>query len=157
MSDLAVDPTADPAKIVSGLSTMSEREISDLLAGPAGEGVLDEIFRQMRDTFRPEQAQGQNALVRFALTGGPGGSTRTYELHVVDGTCTLATEPTVAADSGAPAGRALTITTDRVRFVRVLTGQASGAKLFLTRKIKIDGDLKFGGTVMSWFGIRQED
>ncbi|MCM3925064.1 SCP2 sterol-binding domain-containing protein [Frankia sp. AiPs1] len=156
MSDLAVDPTADPAKIVSGLSALSEREISDLLGGPAGAGVLDEIFRQMRSSFRPEQAQGENALVRFALTGGPGGSTRTYELRVVDGACTLATEPS-AGSGAAPADRALTITTDRVRFVRVLIGQVSGAKLFITRKIKIDGDLKFGGQVMSWFEIKQDD
>ncbi|SNQ49384.1 Alkyl sulfatase-like hydrolase [Frankia canadensis] len=155
MSDLAVDPTADPARLVSGLSTMSEREISDLLGGPAGERVLDEIFRQMRDTFRPEQAGDETASVRFALTGGPGGSTRTYELRILDGTCTLVTEP--APGDAAPAGRALTITTDRVRFVRVLTGQVSGAKLFLTRKIKVDGDMKFGGKVMTWFGIRQED
>ncbi len=156
MSDLAVDPTADPAKIVSGLSALSEREISELLAGTAGEGILDEIFRQMRDTFRPEQAQGENALIRFALTGGPGGGTRAYELHIVDGTCVLAIEPP-AGVGAAPADRALTITTDRVRFVRVLIGQVSGAKLFITRKIKIDGDLKFGGKVMSWFGLKQDD
>ncbi|MCK9895516.1 SCP2 sterol-binding domain-containing protein [Frankia sp. AgB32] len=156
MSDLAVDPTADPAKLVSILADMSEREISDLLTGPAGEGVLDEIFRQMRDTFRPEQAGGENALVRFALGGGPGGSTRTYDLRIIEGACTLGTNaPADAAD--VPADRALTISTDRVRFVRVLTGQVSGAKLFLTRKIKIDGDMKFGAKVMTWFGINQED
>jgi alkyl sulfatase BDS1-like metallo-beta-lactamase superfamily hydrolase len=155
MSDLAVDPTADPAKLVSALSAMSEREISDLIGGPSGEHVLDEIFRQMRDTFRPDQAGDESASVRFALTGGPGGSTRTYELRILDGACTLVTEPD--AGSATTADRSLTITTDRVRFVRVLTGQVSGAKLFLTRKIKVDGDMKFGGKVMTWFGIKQED
>ncbi|CAO5252538.1 SCP2 sterol-binding domain-containing protein [Frankia sp. AgKG'84/4] len=156
MSDLAVDPTADPAKLVSTLADMSERQISDLLTGPAGDGVLDAIFRQMRDTFRPEQAEGENALVRFALGGGPGGAARTYDLRIIDGACTLGIN--APADTvGVPADRALTINTDRVRFVRVLIGQVSGAKLFLTRKIKIDGDMKFGAKVMTWFGINQED
>ncbi len=156
MSDLAVDHTADPAKLVSSLADKSEREISDLLTGPAGDGVLDAIFRQMRDTFRPEQAEGENALVRFALGGGPGGAARTYDLRIIDGTCTLGTNAP-ADTGGVPADRALTISTDRVRFVRVLIGQVSGAKLFLTRKIKIDGDMKFGAKVMTWFGINQED
>ncbi|MCM3884324.1 SCP2 sterol-binding domain-containing protein [Frankia sp. R82] len=149
MSDLAVDPTADPAKLITTLAAMSEREVSDLLAGPAGNDVLDEIFRQMQANFRPELAQGENALVRFALSGGPDGGTRTYELRINDGQCALAHEPS----SSAVEGRQLTIMTDRVRFVRVLTGQANGAKLFLTRKIKVDGDIKFGGKVVSWFGV----
>ncbi|WP_462188932.1 MULTISPECIES: SCP2 sterol-binding domain-containing protein [unclassified Frankia] len=157
MSDLAVDPTADPAKLVSGLPAMSEREVSDLLGGPAGDAVLDEVFRQMRDTFRPEQAQEENALVRFVLNGGPGGAVRTYELRVADGVCTLATPPAAGTPSESAGEQTLTIVTDRVRFVRVVSGQASGAKLFLTRKIKINGDLKFGGRILSWFEIKKEN
>ncbi|CAO5166126.1 Alkyl sulfatase-like hydrolase [Frankia sp. AiPs1] len=153
MSDLAVDPAADPAKLVTTLTGMSEREVSDVLASPVGNDVLDVIFQEMQANFRPEQAQGENALVRFDLTGGPGGETRTYELRIGNGQCALAHEASAAAANE----KQLKITTDRVRFIRVLTGQASGAKLFLTRKIKVDGDMKFGGKVMSWFGVPQQE
>ncbi|MCK9876899.1 SCP2 sterol-binding domain-containing protein [Frankia sp. Ag45/Mut15] len=153
MSDLAVDPSADPAKLITTLAAMSEREVSDLLSSPGGNDVLDEIFRQMQANFHPELAKGENAVVRFGLSGGSGGATRTYELRIRDGECALAHEPSTTA----PEGRQLTITTDRVRFVRVLTGQANGAKLFLTRKIKVDGDMKFGGKVISWFGVPTQE
>lgn len=156
MTDVAVDHTADPAEIVGSLTKLSEREISELITGPAGERILDEIFRQMRDNFRPEQAAEENALVRFALAGGPGGSTRTYDLRILKGTCTLGADAPVDT-SGVSTDRVLTISVDRIRFVRVIAGQVNGAKLFLTRKIKIDGDMKFGAKVMSWFGVQSED
>ncbi len=150
--DGPVDVIADPAQIVASLATLSEREVEELMEGPAGRPVLDEIFRQMRDNFRPELAKGEDALVRFVITSRSGTPNDTYELRISNGSCTLDVESTAAA---AKASKALSITTDRVRFVRVLTGQANGAKLFLQRKIKIDGDLKFGGRVISWFGVAQ--
>jgi alkyl sulfatase BDS1-like metallo-beta-lactamase superfamily hydrolase len=151
MSDGPVDVTVDPAQIVASLAALPERRVEELMRGPAGRAVLSEIFRQMRDNFQPESAKGEDALVRFVLTGHPDGADDTYELHINDGVCTLTAEFTSAVK--VKTSRALTITMDRVRFVLVLTGRASGTKLYLQRKIKIDGDLKFGGRVIGWFGV----
>jgi alkyl sulfatase BDS1-like metallo-beta-lactamase superfamily hydrolase len=155
MSDLSVDLNADPATVVDGLSSLSESQTEQVLRGPSGDAVLDELFARMRDSFQPETAKGEDAVVQFVLSGGPGGSTRRFVLTVRGGVCELSTDP---ASPIAPAGgRTVTIATDRVRLVRVVTGQANAAKLYLTRKIKIDGDLKFGGRVVSWFGVSSND
>jgi alkyl sulfatase BDS1-like metallo-beta-lactamase superfamily hydrolase len=150
MTDASIGIGADPAEIARRLSEFSARELEELLTGPSGGAVLDEVFRQMRDHFRPELAKDADAFVSFVLTGGPDGSTTTYGLRVRDGACTLSSE------TGTDAAKTLTVTMDRVQFIRVLTGQVSGAKLYLQRKVKISGDLKFGGRVISWFGVQPE-
>jgi len=145
---------SDPSVIVDKLGSLSESQVEEVLRGPSGDAVLDQVFVRMRDSFQPEVAGGEDALVRFVLSGGPAGETRTYELLVRGGACTLTVEPQAAASDESP--RTITIRTDRVKLVRVLTKQANPAKLYLTRKIKIDGDLKFGGRVLSWFGVDEQ-
>ncbi|CUU55530.1 alkyl sulfatase [Frankia sp. CcI49] len=155
MSDPSVDLAADPATLVDRLASLSESQTEELLRGQRGDAVLDELFARMRDSFQPEKAGGEDALVQFELGGGPGGVTRVFALSIRAAVCELTIDPpggAVPADD-----RTVTVRTDRVRLVRVVTGQANAAKLFLTRKIKIDGDLKFGGQVVSWFGVTPEN
>lgn len=156
MSDATVDLTADPAAVVEKLAALSEQQQEALLRAPSGDAVLDELFRQMRDRFEPDTAKDEEALARFVLTGGPGGSTRVYALRISGGACALTTGD-AAVGEPADEGRTVTVTTDRVRMVRIVTGQANAAKAYLMRKIKIDGDLRFGGKVMSWFGVPEQD
>lgn len=155
MSDLSVDLNADPATLVDALGSLSESQTETVLRGPSGDAVLDELFARMRDSFQPEKTKGEDALVQFVLSGGPGGAARVYALAVHGAACELTIDPPGGTAPGG--GRTVTITTDRVRLVRVVTGQANAAKLYLTRKIKIDGDLKFGGQVVSWFGVPSEN
>jgi hypothetical protein len=151
MSDGLTDATADPAQLTERLSALSEGGLEDLLNGPTGGETLDEIFRQMRDHFQPGLAGGEHAVARFVITGRPGGGEDTYALTVRDGVCELATELPAATGPDV-----ITVTIDRVRFVRVILGQTSNTKLaalYAARRIKIDGDLKLGGRVVSWFGV----
>jgi hypothetical protein len=148
MTDLPTGIGTDPAEIASRLAAFPDRELTALVKGPAGNDILDEVFRQIQDRFRPELAEGGDAFVRFVLTGGPADSRRTYGLLVRDGACTL------SAEADTDTTKTLTITIDRVRFARVITGRANGARLYLLRQVKIDGDMKFGGRVLSWFDIQ---
>ncbi|WP_018636919.1 SCP2 sterol-binding domain-containing protein [Parafrankia elaeagni] len=159
MSDLSVDLNADPATLVDQLGSLSEPQTEELLRGPGGDAVLDALFARMRDSYEPAKAKGLDggaqALVQFVLGGGPGGSTRTYVLTVQDAECGLGIDP--PGELAPAGGHTVTIRTDRVRLVRIVTGQANPAKAYLTRKIKIDGDLKFGGQVVSWFGVSTDN
>jgi putative sterol carrier protein len=47
----------------------------------------------------------------------------------------------------------VTVTLDGVRFIKLISGKADPTKWFLSRKLKISGDMLFGGKVMSWFDI----
>ncbi|OAA24676.1 SCP-2 sterol transfer family protein [Frankia sp. EI5c] len=155
MSDSSVDLTADPATLVDGLAALSERQTEEVLRGPNGDAFLDELFARMRDSFQPEKASGEDAQVQFELSGGPGGTTRTFVLAVRGAACELSIDPAGGLAPGG--GRTVTVRTDRVRLVRIVAGQANAAKLYITRKVRIDGDLKFGGQVLSWFGVPTED
>nr|MDT0663781.1 hypothetical protein [Micromonospora sp. DSM 115978] len=151
MSDASTGVTKEITEIVSGLTTISDRDLDNLMAGPNGGAVLDEIVRQMCAHFRADLAGSESAVVQYVVTGGPGDTTNTYELTIRDGRCE--SSPTLT-DAKGP--EVLKITVNRVRFVRAATGQIGSAKLsvlYATRKIKIDGDLKFGGRVLSWFGV----
>lgn len=152
MSDASTDATKDIAQIVGGLTTISDRNLDDLMAGPNGSAVLDEIVREMREHFRPDLAGDESAVVQYVVTGGPADTTNTYELTIRGGRCEVSSEL-----SAAKGPEVLKITVNRIRFVRAATGQIGSAKLaalYATRKIKIDGDLKFGGRVISWFGVQ---
>lgn len=152
MSDGSTGATADVAQIVGRLTTISDRELDQLMNSPSGSAVLDEIVRQMPEHFRAELANGEKAVVQYVITGGPGGVTNTYELRIHNGACDVSQEL-----SAAKGPDVLKITVNRIRFVRAATGQIGSAKLaalYATRKIRIDGDLKFGGRVLSWFGIQ---
>jgi SCP-2 sterol transfer family protein len=152
MSDASTGATTDIAQIVSGLTTISDRDLDDLMSGPNGSAVLDEIVREMREHFRADLAGDETAVVQYVITGGPDNATNTYQLTVRDGKCETSTEL-----SAAKGPEVLKITVNRIRFVRAATGQIGAAKLaalYATRKIKIDGDLKFGGKVLTWFGVQ---
>jgi hypothetical protein len=145
--------STDVEQFVGRLVTISDRELDELMSSPSGGAVLDEIVRQMPGHFQPDLANGESAVVQYVITGGPGGVTNTYELRIHDGACEASSKL-----SAAKGPNVLKITTNRIRFVRAATGQIGSAKLaalYATRKIKIDGDLKFGGRVLSWFGIQQ--
>jgi hypothetical protein len=153
MSDGSPGATTEVAQIVGRLTTISDRELDQLMNSSNGGAVLDEIVRQMPEHFQADLANGEKAVVQYVITGGPGGVTNTYELRIQDGTCEMS-----RVLSAAKGPDVLKITVNRVRFVRAATGQIGSAKLatlYATRKIKIDGDLKFGGRVLSWFGIQQ--
>ena len=59
--------------------------------------------------------------------------------------CTTSPEP-----SAAPR---VTLTLDGVDFLRIVTGNASGPMLFMSGKLKIEGDLMFAAQIPAMFTI----
>jgi putative sterol carrier protein len=108
--------------------------------------VLNEIFKRMAEHVEPGQIEGVDAIVHFRITDSPAGGHDVYEVVIKDGAVTVNEEP--MADSPK-----VTISTAPVPFLKLVTGQQSGPVLFMTGKLKLDGDVMFASRMTSFFRI----
>jgi putative sterol carrier protein len=137
MSDQQVDP-AQLAELVKGLSDEElKKQISDL----GEEEVLKNIFKGMEEAFLPEKAQGVNSTIQYDITTD--GGTKTWTVKFENGTCTTNEGP-------APDPR-LTLNVGLVDFVRLILGQADGTQLFMSGKMKLQGDMMFAMQMQGFF------
>ena len=114
--------------------TDKEAKVTD---GPG----LDEIFQGMQARFQPDRAGGVDATVQWLITDD--GEEKPYALTIKDGT--FSWEP-ARADSPA-----VTLSTDRESFTALMTGQAQGPTLYMSGKLRIQGDLMLAQRLGSFF------
>jgi putative sterol carrier protein len=143
---LAADTSqVDPQEFARTISGASDEQIREGLSGPMRDQALGEIFSRMEQHFEPGSAAELEAVIHWRIGDRPDGGHDEYEVVIRDGSCTvsegLSAEPRVAFRIGA------------VEFLRLVTGNASGPALFMTGKLKIDGDLMFAARVQSLFRI----
>jgi putative sterol carrier protein len=105
------------------------------------DGVLEKVFTGMSETFNPEKAAGQQAVVQYEI-GAPDG-THEYAMRIADGRCEI--------EKGQAESPRVTIRIGLADFLRLITGGANGMQLFMTGKLKVSGDLFFAQTYQSWF------
>ncbi|MBX6389301.1 MAG: SCP2 sterol-binding domain-containing protein [Frankia sp.] len=126
-------------------ASLSDDDLTAIMAGPQRSVLLDEWFTRMAAQANPDKIKDQEAVIHFAITERPDGGTDTYEMVIRDGACDVFRQP-----SETPR---VTVTMNGVNFLKLITGKSDGTWLFVRRKIKINGDMVFGGKVMSWFDI----
>jgi pimeloyl-ACP methyl ester carboxylesterase/putative sterol carrier protein len=105
------------------------------------DGVLDKVFAGMSESFNPEKAGGQQAVVQYELSAPDGA--HGYAMRIADGRCEI--------DKGRAESPRVTIRMGLADFLRLITGGANGMQLFMTGKLKVSGDLFFAQTYQSWF------
>ena len=142
-----IDPTAiDPVEFARQIGQASE---ADLAAGLQNQEVrslmLREIFGRMAAHFRADKAEGIDAVVHWKVFDRPGGGYDHYELVIRGGACTVnhppEHEPTVTLKLGP------------VDFLKLVTGNAQGPLLFMTGRLRIDGDLMLSARLTGLFEI----
>ena len=132
-------------ELVAYTGGLSDDALAELMGGPDRSTLLDEYFGRIARQAIPEKIKGQDAVVHFHITERPDGGVDHYEMVVRDGACAISKHVVESAK--------VTVTLDGVRFIKLISGKADPTKWFLTRKLKISGDMIFGGKVMSWFDI----
>ena len=105
------------------------------------DGVLDQVFAGMAESFNPDKAVGQQAVVQFEISAPDG--THEYAMRIADGRCEV--------ERGRAESPRVTIRMGLGDFLRMITGTANGMQLFMTGKLKVSGDLFFAQTYQSWF------
>ena len=141
-ADLSTVSAEDFASLIA---SASDEQLAAAMSGPGREAALREIFRRMAEHVDPQRARGHEAVVHFQIRGRPDGGYDHFEVVVHDGQCTVSDtpgqEPRVTVKLGA------------VDFLKLITNQASGPGLFMTGKLKLEGDLMFATQITSFFRI----
>ena len=123
---------------------VSDEQLHGAMTGPQREVALREIFARMTDHFDPARAK-DDSVVHFQILGRPDGGYDEFEVVVRDGQCAVSENP-----SEEPR---VTLKVESVSFLKLITNQKSGPELFMTGKLKIDGDLMFAPQIASMFRI----
>lgn len=124
----------------------SAKELAEAMRGELRARALAEIFARMERQFRPEAAGSLAALIRWEVKGNGGEPTEVWETAIAAGTCTARRGPT-----DEPAR--VTLTLADTEFLKLVSGNASPVMMFMTRKIKIAGDLALASGMARLFDI----
>jgi putative sterol carrier protein len=138
---------ADAGDLAAMAAAISDADMESAMNdAPTRKRILDEIFGRMAEHTDPAQIKDVDAVVHFKIGDAPGGGEDLYEAVIKDGTVTVNNEPTTEDPK-------LTIATDPVPFLKLVTGQESGPAMFMKGKLKIQGDLMFATRLTSFFKI----
>ncbi len=107
---------------------------------------LDEIFRRMSDHFSPARARHVDCVVswRFSEGSGEDGYDR-FQTVIEDGMCVSSPDLTRTPDT--------TITLSVDDFIRMATGNAAAAAMFVTGRVKVKGEYAPAVRFTSYFDI----
>jgi putative sterol carrier protein len=139
----------DFAKLVA---SASDGMLAEIVNGPQRKPVLDEIFSRMADHVEPEKARGTDAVVHFKILDRPeelGGGYDHYEVVFENGNCTASDKP--ANDPK------VTIKVGAADFLKLAASKASGPTLFMTGKLKLQGDVMLASRLTGFFRIPSAD
>ncbi len=138
--------TMDPAQIgpeefAQLVKTAPDDQIEEVIHSVGTEKTLTRIFEGFEERFVPAKAEGVSADILFVIKDDK--EEHPYVVSIKDGTCTTRREQISDPKT--------TLSLKLLPFVKLVTGQADGMKLFMTRKLKISGDLMFAQRVMTFF------
>lgn len=137
-----IDPSQiGPQEFAQLVKTSSDDQIETLIHDAGAEPTLTRIFRGFEERFVPAKAEGVTADIQFLIKDE--GEEHPYVVAIKDGTCE--TRRAKAEDPKT------TLSLKLLPFVKLITGQADGMKLFMTRKLKISGDIMFAQRVLTFF------
>lgn len=135
--------SASPEEFSRIVRDLSTREIRALMRGDRRRRVLGEVFRRMERQFRPERAGPLDALVRWEVTGE---SEVVHEVAIAGGACTV-------REGRSGADPHVTLTMGDAEFLRLVSGNASPVTMFMTRRLRLAGDLGLAAGLTRYFDV----
>ena len=115
---------------VAWVGRAPDERLQRLMAGRIGRRIIRTVKRAMERRFNADRAGELQAVIEFWVTGRRSESWQTViEDHACMTTDELGRDPD------------LIVEIEAVHFIRLVTGNASGPKLFLKGDLQLDGDL----------------
>jgi putative sterol carrier protein len=147
MTEFNADTLASigPKEFAQLVKSTPDSTIAEVMASDSRGKILEEVFGRMPTLFRADRAGATQAVIHWNITGGPGGSTDTYETVSENGACTVTNQPAREPK--------LAMTMDPVTFLKVVSGDGNPMMMFMTGKIKAKGDLGLAAQVAKLFDI----
>lgn len=141
----------EPQAFARLIKHASAEQLDAVLGDPASRrALLDRIFSRMAGQFRLENAPGRDSAIHWLLTGGPHGD-EVFETWIT-GTqgpatpqcstrrCSTKQCSTSAEPSHDPR---VTLTLSGEQFLKLVSGNSSPTTMFVTGKMKLEGDIGF--------------
>ncbi|MZG04376.1 SCP2 sterol-binding domain-containing protein [Streptomyces sp. SID5614] len=138
--DFAAVAPEEFARIVKGLSA---KQLAEVMRGELRTRILGEVFGRMRQQFRPDAAGDLTALIRWKITGE---SDAVYETAIADGSCRV----TAGRSDDEP--RTTLVMAD-AEFLKLVSGNGNPVTMFMTRKLKVAGDVGLASGLTRYFDI----
>jgi putative sterol carrier protein len=144
-------PTLDASQVeanelAKNMAQATDEQLTELMSGPMREQILAEIFRRMEQHFRAEAARDTEAVIHWRIGGRGDGGEDEFETVIAGGTCRV-------SEGFATDDARVTFTIGGADFLRLVTGNAAGPMLFMSGKLKIEGDMMFAASAASLFTI----
>jgi putative sterol carrier protein len=130
------------------IAASSDEQIAEAIHGPGRKQILEQIFGRMAEHVEPAKARDTDATVHFKILDRPesqGGGYDHYEVSFEDGKCTASDSPKREPK--------VTIKVNGVNFLKLAANQASGPTLFMTGRLKLEGDVMLASRLTSFFRI----
>ncbi|MDX6616015.1 MAG: hypothetical protein QOD60_1106 [Solirubrobacterales bacterium] len=146
--DLDAMKSVGPEDFAKLMSSVTDEQLAEMMSGPLRKQVLDEIFGRMADHVDQSKVGDTNAVIHFKILDRPedqGGGYDQYEVVFENGTAKLSESPERDAD--------VTIKVDPVNFLKLASNRASGPMLFMSGKLRLEGDLMLAQRMTSFFRI----
>jgi putative sterol carrier protein len=137
-----------PEDFAKLIAESSDEQIGEVINSPQRKQVLDQIFARMADHTEPGKIGNTSAVVHFKILDRPedqGGGYDHYEVVFEDGRCTASDDP--GRDPN------VTIKLGPVDFLKLAANKASGPTLFMTGKLKLEGDVMLASRLTTFFRI----
>ncbi len=100
-----------------------------------------EFFDTLQDRFEPEAAKGVTAELVYDLKGDGGGQ---WTVKIADGSL-------AGVEPGGIEKPTLTVMMDTDNFIQLQNGDLDGRKAFLTRKLKVKGNIALAQKMQKFF------
>ena len=135
----------DEAQLVQIVAGATDQQLEELMASEARQDILDDIFRRMADHVDGDRARDVNAVLHWKIYDSPEGGYDHYEVVLEGGTCVVSETP-----SREPT---ITLKLKPADFLKLVSGSASGPTMFMTGKLKLEGDVMLASRLTSMFRI----
>ena len=135
----------DEAQLVQIVAGATDQQLEELMASEARKDILDDVFRRMAEHVDPDRARDVTTVVHWKIYDRPEGGYDHYEVVLDGGTCTVSESPSREA--------AITLKLKPADFLKLVSGNASGPTMFMTGKLKLEGDVMLASRLTSMFRI----
>jgi putative sterol carrier protein len=139
----------DETQLVQIVAGATDQQLEELMASEARKDILEDVFRRMADHVDQDRARGVTTVVHWKIYDRPEGGYDHYEVVLEDGRCTASASP-----SREPA---VTLKLKPANFLKLVSGCASGPTMFMTGKLKLEGDVMLASRLTSMFRIPKAD
>lgn len=130
-----------PEQFTELVKAAGDDDLAVAVRAAGTERVLDRIFAVMQEQHLPDRTRNVTATIQFVIEDE--GAQHPYTVRIDQASCT--TERGRADDPRS------TLTMGLVPFLKLTAGEAKGPMLFMTGKLKIQGDLMFSSQVPNFF------